>query len=52
MVIEADGNAYLIDENFTKVDRIEDVTAVEPCGEAFVCGNDGKEMLYVPAKTK
>lgn len=52
MVIEADGNAYLIDENFTKVDRIEDVTAVEPCGETFVCGNDGKEMLYVPAKTK
>lgn len=52
MVIEADGNAYLIDENFAKVDRIEDVTAVEPYGEAFVCGNDGKEMLYVPAKTK
>ncbi len=52
MIIAEDGNAYLIDENFTKVDRIEDVTAVEACGEAFVCGIDGKETLYVPAKAK
>lgn len=52
MIIEADGNAYLIDENFTKVDRIEGVTAVEPCGEAFVCEIDEKETLYVSAKTK
>jgi hypothetical protein len=49
MVMDADGNAYLINDSFEKLDTITGCTAIESCGQAFVCMIDDRETLYVPA---
>jgi hypothetical protein len=49
MVMDADGNAYLLNDSFEKLDTISGCTAIENCGQAFVCMIDDRETLYVPA---
>lgn len=53
MVMEEKGTAYLIDLNFKKMDTIENVVEVGPCGDAFIIVySDMEEALYIPAKNE
>jgi len=48
MIIEESGTAYLINEQFEKLDTIENVTSVGNAGDAFGMTYEEKTVIYVP----